>query len=317
MQSRAQGRGHGSQPLLQAPGDSGRQRGEPDPRDALSPQVLGLSLDQTRAIRNTNEYTEGPTAAPKPGLKPASRPAAGHKPERLRGLPERRPPPRLQHAQGRPSTRAPGPRSTRTVSSGPRSGPRASAGSGSSELRPLGPSFSSGPAADGTVRVQPRSELGPGELKPLGEEESGLHAHRCADCGKCKCRECTRPRALPSRWICRQRCLCSAQAVVDYASCVCCVKGLFYHCSDDDEDTCADRPCACGQARCCARWSAMGVLSLFLPCLWCYLPAKGCLKLCQGCYDRANRPGCRCKNSNTVCCKVPPVPPHMQPTKRL
>ncbi|CAO2607595.1 Protein sprouty homolog 2 [Lemmus lemmus] len=53
----------------------------------------------------------------------------------------------------------------------------------------------------------------------------------------------------------------------------------------------------------------MGVMALFLPCLWCYLPAKGCLKLCQGCYDRVNRPGCRCKNSNTVCCKVPTVPP--------
>ena len=157
--------------------------------------------------------------------------------------------------------------------------------------------------------MQPKSELKPGELKPLSKEDVGLHAYKCEDCGKCKCKECTYPRPLPSDWICDKQCLCSAQNVIDYGTCVCCVKGLFYHCSNDDEDNCADNPCSCSQSHCCTRWSAMGVMSLFLPCLWCYLPAKGCLKLCQGCYDRVNRPGCRCKNSNTVCCKVPTVPP--------
>ncbi|KAB0402980.1 hypothetical protein E2I00_014122 [Balaenoptera physalus] len=196
-----------------------------------------------------------------------------------------------------------------TVSSGSRSSTRTSTSSISSEQRLLGSSFSSGPVADGIIRVQPKSELQPGELKPLSKEDLGLHAYRCEDCGKCKCKECTYPRPLPSDWICHEQCLCSAQNVIDYGTCVCCVKGLFYHCSNDDEDNCADSPCSCSQSHCCARWSAMGVMSLFLPCLWCYLPAKGCLKLCQGCYDRVNRPGCRCKNSNTVCCKVPTVPP--------
>ena len=70
MEARAQS-GSGSQPLLQAPRDSGRQLGEPDPRDALPQQVHVLSLDQIRAIRNTNEYTEGPTVLPRAGLKPA------------------------------------------------------------------------------------------------------------------------------------------------------------------------------------------------------------------------------------------------------
>ncbi|KAI5269305.1 Protein Sprouty-like 2 [Manis pentadactyla] len=196
-----------------------------------------------------------------------------------------------------------------TVSSGSRSSTRTSTSSSSSEHRLLGPSFSSGPVADGIIRVQPKSELKPGELKPLSKDDLGLHAYRCEDCGKCKCKECTYPRPLPSDWICDKQFLCSAQNVIDYGTCVCCVKGLFYHCSNDDEDNCADNPCSCSQSHCCTRWSAMGVMSLFLPCLWCYLPAKGCLKLCQGCYDRVNRPGCRCKNSNTVCCKVPTVPP--------
>uniref|UniRef100_A0A8D0JW97 Protein sprouty homolog 2 n=1 Tax=Sus scrofa TaxID=9823 RepID=A0A8D0JW97_PIG len=223
MEARAQS-GSGSQPLLQAPRDGGRQRGEPDPRDALTQQVHVLSLDQIRAIRNTNEYTEGPTVVPRPGLKPAPRPSAQHKHERLNGLPEHRQPPRLQHSQAHVSVRASLSRSISTVSSGSRSSTRTSTSSNSSEQRLLGSSFSSGPVADGIIRVQPKSELKPGELKPLSKEDLGLHAYRCEDCGKCKCKECTYPRPLPSDWICDKQCLCSAQNVIDYGTCVCCVK---------------------------------------------------------------------------------------------
>ncbi|XP_038615699.1 protein sprouty homolog 2 [Tachyglossus aculeatus] len=310
METRAQN-GSGSQPLLQAHRDSGRQHGEPDLRDALAQGVHVLSLDQIRAIRNTNEYTEGPTVAPRPGGRAAApRPAAQPKSERPPGLAENRQLHRVQHSQIQQSARAPLSRSISAVSTGSRSSTRTSTSSGSSEHRLLGSSHPpSGLVADGIVRVQPKSELKPNELKPLSKDDLGTHAYRCEDCGKCKCKDCTYPRPLPSDWICDKQCLCSAQNVIDYGTCVCCVKGLFYHCSNDDEDNCADNPCSCSQSHCCTRWSAMGVMSLFLPCLWCYLPARGCLKLCQGCYDRVNRPGCRCKNSNTVCCKVPNVPP--------
>ncbi|XP_007061325.2 protein sprouty homolog 2 [Chelonia mydas] len=306
METRAQN-GSGSQSLLQVRHDGGRQQGDSDLRDVLTQQVHVLSLDQIRAIRNTNEYTEGPTVAPRPGVKPAPRPASQHKNERPHGLPEHRHLTRVQHAPVHSSSRAPLSRSISTVSTGSRSSTRTSTSSNSSEQRLLG--SSSGPVADGIIRVQPKSEFKSSELKPLSKEDLGMHAYRCEDCGKCKCKECTSPRTLPSCWICDKQCLCSAQNVVDYGTCVCCVKCLFYHCSNDDEDNCADNPCSCSQSHCCTRWSAMGVVSLFLPCLWCYLPAKGCLKLCQGCYDRVNRPGCRCKHSNTVCCKVPSIPP--------
>ncbi|XP_015360979.1 protein sprouty homolog 2-like [Marmota marmota marmota] len=308
MEARAQS-GRGSQPLLPAHCDSGRQRGEPGPGEALSQQVQVLSLDQIRTIGNTNEYTEAPTAVPRPGLQPAPRPSTQHQPERLRGLPEHRPPPRLQLSQVRVSTRAPLPRSISTVSSGSQSILRTSTSSSSSERRRLGPSFSPGPLADGIILVQPKSELKPGDRKPLSVEDLGLHAYRCEDCGQCKCKDCTRPRPLPSNWICNKRCLCSAQNVIDYGTCVCCVQAVFYHCSDDEEDDCSDNPCSCSPSHYCARWSAMGLMSVFLPCLWCYPPAMGCLKLCQGCYDWVNRPGCRCENSNTVCYKVPTVAP--------
>lgn len=79
---------------------------------------------------------------------------------------------------------------------------------------------------------------------------------------------------------------------------MCLVKGIFYHCTEDEDDegSCADKPCSCSQSNCCARWSFMAALSLVLPCLVCYLPAMGLAKLGQKCYDNASRPGCRCKN---------------------
>lgn len=80
---------------------------------------------------------------------------------------------------------------------------------------------------------------------------------------------------------------------------MCLVKGIFYHCTEDEDDegSCADKPCSCSQANCCARWSFMAALSVVLPCLICYLPATGLAKLGQKCYDNVSRPGCRCKNS--------------------
>ncbi|KAG7220059.1 hypothetical protein INR49_018434 [Caranx melampygus] len=124
------------------------------------------------------------------------------------------------------------------------------------------------------------------------------HLLLCEHCGKCRCTECTLPRTLPSCWVCNQECLCSAQSLVDTATCMCLVKGIFYHCTEDEDDegSCADKPCSCSQANCCARWSFMAALSLVLPCLVCYLPATGLAKLGQKCYDNVSRPGCRCKN---------------------
>ncbi|TNN65631.1 Protein sprouty 4 [Liparis tanakae] len=125
------------------------------------------------------------------------------------------------------------------------------------------------------------------------------HLLLCERCGKCRCTECTLPRTLPSCWVCRQECLCSAQSLVDAATCMCLVKGVFYHCTEDEDDegSCADRPCSCSQAHCCARWSFMAALAAVLPCLVCYLPAAGLAKLGQKCYDNASRPGCRCRSS--------------------
>uniref|UniRef100_A0A3B4BB33 Uncharacterized protein n=1 Tax=Periophthalmus magnuspinnatus TaxID=409849 RepID=A0A3B4BB33_9GOBI len=139
--------------------------------------------------------------------------------------------------------------------------------------------------------------------------KSAQHLVVCEACGKCRCTECTLPRTLPSCWVCNQECLCSAQSLVDTATCMCLVKGIFYHCTEDEDDegSCADKPCSCSQAHCCARWSFMTALSFVLPCLVCYLPAVGLAKLGQKCYDKVSRPGCRCKNlqgPTNVCKKL-------------
>ncbi|XP_077984169.1 protein sprouty homolog 1-like [Glandiceps talaboti] len=127
----------------------------------------------------------------------------------------------------------------------------------------------------------------------------------CPYCGLCKCAGCKNTRDLPETWLCNDRCLLSADTLVEYGSCLCLVKGLFYHCSTcascvandyDDDYVCSDKPCLCSAPsdnHCCARWTAMGAMSLCFPCLLCYLPGKGCVRLCRACYSTQSR-GCRC-----------------------
>ncbi|XP_012693212.2 protein sprouty homolog 4 [Clupea harengus] len=185
-----------------------------------------------------------------------------------------------------------------------------STSSSSSSLPPAAASLGRVPGS-GTVGLQAKlPSAKPADLKtPAGSGPDGpvgsplpaeaKHLLLCGRCGKCRCTECTLPRVLPSCWVCHQACLCSAQSLVDAATCMCLVKGVFYHCAEDEDDgeegSCADRPCSCAPAHRCARWSFMAALSLALPCLLCYLPAVGCAKLSQKCYDGAQRPGCRCK----------------------
>lgn len=276
-------------------------------------QVPVLSIDQIRTIRASNDYVERPVALdldsqsgffyahderfhyPHHG---GGYPQHGHYPQP--GYPPYPPMPHSQ-SQHQHAHLAHLSRSS-TVSS---SMSRTSAASDQRLLAGLTPSHS---GLGSVVRSQPKGELKPEASLgkgPSEAEDQGLHQFICERCGRCKCQECCSPRRLPSCWACGQRCLCSAESAVEYGTCLCCVKGLFYHCSaQDDEDNCADRPCSCAPAHACVRWGSMGVLALCLPCLCCYPPARLCLALCQRAHDRATRPGCRCGNTNTVCRKI-------------
>lgn len=141
------------------------------------------------------------------------------------------------------------------------------------------------------------------KLEPKQETTKQLnrkHPNPCDRCSRCKCRDCTAATPLPACWLCGRRCLCSAEALVEYTTCVCCLKALLYHCSSDDEDFSADAPFSCHESRRCTRWSTVVAMAFFLPCLLCYAPARGCLALCQLCHDHTHRTGCRCKSQHVT-----------------
>ncbi|CAJ1087071.1 protein sprouty homolog 2 [Xyrichtys novacula] len=304
-------------PIQDSPSDSGLTNGQPPHTSAV------LSLDQIRITGSSNEYTEGPTVAQRSPAsqlrqqKSDSASSVGSRTSEQQETQEERHNNLLNlHSltqYGNTNTSVSSRESTLRLSSAEDS-QRTSEGSISSGQRLLvGLAGSSQ-----IIRTQPTTtEIISEELKPLNNESravvatpgsrssknQGAHSNKCEDCGRCCCDECTRPRVLPSCWMCGHRCVCSMQNMVEYGTCVCCVKGLFYHCSSDDEDTCADKPFSCTQQHCCVRWTTVSLLSLLFPCLLCYLPAKGCLAVCQSCYDRASRPGCRCKNPNPIHCE--------------
>ncbi|XP_026158011.1 protein sprouty homolog 2 [Mastacembelus armatus] len=288
--------------------DPGFNDGQPTHTPAV------LSLDQIRVTGSSNEYTEGPLeplaswptrqqgdSITPPGSRASSRQETREeRPTDLRD-------PRSSTRRGNANTSISSMEGMQRTSSieNCHSSITTSVGSASSAQRLLG-----SPAGGGQIiGTQPkRAEIRPEELKPLNEESRGVavvpgtggsdnpikHSNKCENCGRCRCSECGRPRVLPSCWLCGRRCICSLESAVEYMTCVCCVKGLFYHCSSDDEDMCTDKPFSCTQSHCCLRWTTVSLLSLLFPCLLCYLPGKGCLSVCQSCYDRVTRPGCRC-----------------------
>lgn len=165
------------------------------------------------------------------------------------------------------------------------------------------PSRSQGLLSNAIVRHQPVS-TSPSLKKDLPIEISTDNSNSiiCSKCSKCKCGACTNPRELPSRWLCGGSCNVSPESVVEYVTCLKCVKGVFYHCSKDDQDAefeCDSDPCACGRPRCWQRWTCIFAMSLCLPCLCLYPPAKLGLNCCTGIYNKCGRKGCKCKNTSS------------------
>ncbi|XP_042548953.1 protein sprouty homolog 1 [Dipodomys spectabilis] len=273
-----------------------------------------LSLDQIKAIRGSNEYTEGPSVVKRPASRPLPRQEKQERtheivPVNVNSGSEQRPASHL--GPGGPPSNARGLILSRSTSTGSAAS-SGSSSSASSEQGLLGRSPPTRPIpgyrADRAIQIQPKQLLAD-DLKGSLKEDLTQHKFICEQCGKCKCRDCTAPRTLPSCLACNRQCLCSAESMVEYGTCMCLVKGIFYHCSSDDEgDSYSDHPCSCSQSHCRSRFLCIGAMSLFLPCLLCYPPAMGCLKLFRGCYDWLHRPGCRCKNSNTVYCKLASCP---------
>lgn len=71
---------------------------------------------------------------------------------------------------------------------------------------------------------------------------------------------------------------------IEHVACICCARGLLYHCmADSDGDY--GHPCVCDttdEAN-CRKWTALSVLSMLVPCLWCYWPLTACHKCGVAC----------------------------------
>ena len=148
----------------------------------------------------------------------------------------------------------------------------------------------------------------------------------CQNCGKCKCEACCRPRKLPQKWLCKGTFLCSKTTVVDSLSCMCCVKGLFYHCTKDMEDDLEtseanleanpevvdpeDHPCTCQGPHLPAKWGCMAMLIPVLPCLLTYPLLEACAGCAEHVYAKVTASGCQCQKTPGVSSLAPGVGHH-------
>jgi len=71
---------------------------------------------------------------------------------------------------------------------------------------------------------------------------------------------------------------------INAVTCIGCAEGVLYFMSDADGDF-AQHPCECGvvDKNCGRRWLCLAVLSLLMPCLWCYPPLRACHWCCVSC----------------------------------
>ena len=117
-----------------------------------------------------------------------------------------------------------------------------------------------GHAPASVITSPPHSPPDPNKHPDIKTSEPGLSSPGsesiiCVVCGRCRCVACGTPSSLPSRWLCDNSCLCSAESAVDTLSCMCCVKAAFYHCGErmtedtDKEDSWVDSPCSCSSTK--------------------------------------------------------------------
>lgn len=71
---------------------------------------------------------------------------------------------------------------------------------------------------------------------------------------------------------------------IERVACVSCAQCLVYHCAADAEGEFVRHPCDCGRDEGCGRrWVGLALLSLLVPCLWCYPPLRACHLCCVAC----------------------------------
>uniref|UniRef100_A0A0K8WFK8 Sprouty-related, EVH1 domain-containing protein 2 n=2 Tax=Bactrocera latifrons TaxID=174628 RepID=A0A0K8WFK8_BACLA len=67
------------------------------------------------------------------------------------------------------------------------------------------------------------------------------------------------------------------RSAFEYISGMGCARCMLYHCMSDAEGETPQHPCQCvNEAGCTKRWLGLTLLSLLVPCLWCYPPLRAC-----------------------------------------
>ncbi|KAJ8678903.1 hypothetical protein QAD02_014690 [Eretmocerus hayati] len=62
---------------------------------------------------------------------------------------------------------------------------------------------------------------------------------------------------------------------ISTVSCLSCAQCMLYHCMSDAEGDFAQNPCSCSTEEGCGRrWLSLALLSVIVPCLWCYPPLR-------------------------------------------
>ncbi|XP_022244561.1 sprouty-related, EVH1 domain-containing protein 2-like isoform X2 [Limulus polyphemus] len=82
---------------------------------------------------------------------------------------------------------------------------------------------------------------------------------------------------------------------INATTCISCAQCMLYHCMSDAEGDFNHHPCSCDNSdnQCRRRWFGLALLSLFVPCLWCYIPLQACHRcgvrcnLCGGKHEAA------------------------------
>lgn len=68
---------------------------------------------------------------------------------------------------------------------------------------------------------------------------------------------------------------------IEAVACIACARCVLYRCSDNETEPCDFSTCqgpGCGR-----RWIVLALLSLVMPCLWCYPPLRACHFCCVSC----------------------------------
>ncbi|KAG7154714.1 sprouty-related, EVH1 domain-containing protein 2-like isoform X2 [Homarus americanus] len=107
---------------------------------------------------------------------------------------------------------------------------------------------------------------------------------------KARCRHCQEMFTydMNSRGSCEYAPDC-VRTAIDSLTCISCAQCMLYHCMSDAEGDFAHHPCECGgpggtaDESCGRRWLGVTLLSLLVPCLWCYLPLRACHRCAVAC----------------------------------